>query len=352
MRLPPAILDATRLTREGRLNEATAMLRGLFGGAMTPAPAAAPTILRHQPARLADAAKAPRQPGDGADTTDRPPHFETRVHAGPHGRLTYKLYVPAQAAPGAPLIVMLHGCTQTPDDFARGTRMNRLADAHGFLVAYPEQTPSANASRCWNWFRPDDQRRDAGEPARIAGMTREIVARHMIDQKRVYVAGLSAGGAAAAIMGETYPDLFAAVGVHSGLACGAASDMAGAMMAMRRGGRGATAQMAPVFVPTIAFHGDRDTIVDKVNSDEIVARAHRGQGLTLTTETIQGGTPGGRAHVRRVLRDPQGRPRLEQWTIRGAGHAWAGGDPAGSYTDPTGPDASREMVRFFLAQGA
>ena len=350
MRLPPSMLEATRLTREGRLSEAAALLRGLLVPAPTSAPVSDATILRHQPARLPGTA-APIDRSARAPEPAGSPRFETLVYTGAHRRLTYKLYVPANAAAGAPLLVMLHGCTQTPDDFAAGTRMNRLADEYGFLVAYPEQTRSANASRCWNWFRSGDQRRDAGEPALISGMTREIVDRHAIDPRRVYVAGLSAGGAAAAIMGETYPDLYAAVGVHSGLACGAASDMAGAMMAMRRGGAQTQMRPAATFVPTITFHGDRDTTVDKINSDEIIARARHGEASALTLETVRGATPGGRSHVRRILRDPQGRSRLEQWTIQGAGHAWAGGDPAGSYTDPTGPDASREMVRFFLAQG-
>lgn len=348
MRLHPSILEATRLTRDGRLGEATALLRGMLGRLPASAPTPEPVVLRHRPARLSNVEVVP----DRRDRPVRPPTFETAVHAGRHGRLTYKLYVPAQVAPGAPLLVMLHGCTQTPDDFASGTRMNRLADEFGLLVAYPEQPSSANASRCWNWFRPGDQRRDAGEPALIAGMTREIVARHAIDPGRIYVAGLSAGGAAAAIMGEAYPDLFAAVGVHSGLACGAANDMAGAMMAMRRGSGKAAARPSSAFVPTITFHGDRDATVDKINSDEIIARANGAGNLSLAAETVRGSTQNGRPYLRRILRDAQGRPRLEQWTIQGAGHAWAGGDPTGSYVDPAGPDASREMIRFFLAQSA
>ncbi len=352
MRMHPSIAEATRLTREGRIGDATALLREMLGRVVDAPPVAEPVILRNQPARLPASGNVPDAQAAANARHGGPGSFETLVHVSPQGRMTYKLYVPAAVAAGAPLIVMLHGCTQTADDFARGTGMNRLADEAGFLVAYPEQPRSANPSRCWNWFRPGDQRRDAGEPALIAGLTRDIVARHRIDPGRVFVAGLSAGGAAAAIMGETYPDLYAAIGVHSGLACGAANDIAGAMTAMQRGGGKATARPSSAFVPTIIFHGDRDTTVNKANSDEIFERAKRGPATAFSSETFRGGAPAGRTHIRRVLRDEQGRSRLEQWTIHGAGHAWAGGDPVGSYADPAGPDASREMIRFFLEQSA
>ncbi|WP_333572931.1 extracellular catalytic domain type 1 short-chain-length polyhydroxyalkanoate depolymerase [Sphingomonas sp.] len=353
MRLHPNIMEATRLTREGKLGDATALLRSMLGGTVAE-PAPRPTVLRTKPPQLPGRGADGHQPSSEASPSGKAGGtFEAHIHTGPQGRLTYKLYVPGSATSGAPLILMLHGCTQDPDDFAAGTGMNDLADEFGFLVAYPAQTKAANASRCWNWFRPGDQKRDGGEPALIAGATREIMARYGIDPKRVYVAGMSAGGAAATIMGEAYPDLFSAVGVHSGLACGAASDLPSAMMAMRGSGvRAAKHRGAPTFVPTITFHGDRDQTVDRVNSDHIVERVMASGGPILTEETIRGDDGRGRrAYTRRILRDAGGTPRLEQWTIRGAGHAWAGGDPAGSYTDRAGPDASREMVRFFLAQG-
>jgi poly(hydroxyalkanoate) depolymerase family esterase len=247
-----------------------------------------------------------------------------------------------------PLIVMLHGCTQAPDDFAAGTGMNRLAQVHGCLVAYPGQTRSANAQKCWNWFKPTDQLRDQGEPAVIAGITREIMAAHPVDARRVYVAGLSAGGAAAAIMAAAYPDLYAAVGVHSGLPCGAARDMPSAFAAMRDGGPMAPAAPSGAnrTVPTIVFHADKDGTVHPRNADQIIAQS--ASGTRLRPVVTRGQVPGGRAYTRSVYADTDGHPVLEQWLVHGGGHAWSGGNPAGSCTDPLGPDASGEMLRFFL----
>jgi len=244
------------------------------------------------------------------------------------GRRSYKLLIPSRSqGRQLPLVVMLHGCTQSADDFAAGTRMNFAGEEQSCFVLYPEQPSGANQSKCWNWFRTGDQQRDGGEPSLIAGITRQVMRDHAVDPKRVYVAGLSAGGAAAAIMAATYPDLYAAVGIHSGLACGAARDLPSALMAMRQGGAGPSAEHRSV-VPTIVFHGDRDTTVHPANGDRIVAQST--------------GT-GGRSSVVR------GQVRSEHWTIHGAAHAWSGGSPAGSYTDPKGPDATREMLRFFLA---
>lgn len=283
----------------------------------------------------------PRGDGDGDEL------FLT-CHLGPQaGGRMYKLYVPAGArGRAAPLVVMLHGCTQSPDDFATGTRMNALAEEHGCLIAYPEQIAAANSARCWNWFNTADQHRDRGEPALIAAITREVMARHQVDARRVYVAGLSAGGAAAAVMAATYPDLYAAIGVHSGLACGAARDVASAMTAMRDGATDAARAAIPV--PAIIFHGDRDSTVNPRNADAVLAQLMPREGLT--PHTTRGQVPGGHAWRRTVFADRSGRERLEQWDVTGLGHAWSGGDRAGSYTDPAGPDASREMLRFFLDQ--
>ena len=251
---------------------------------------------------------------------------------------------------------MLHGCTQSPDDFAAGTRMNVLAEEHTCLVAYPAQAASANSSKCWNWFRPSDQQRGQGEPSLIAGITRQIMRDYAVDPQRVYVAGLSAGGAAAAIMGMAYPDLYAAIGVHSGLACGVASDLPSAFAAMQHGeavaargsGSASGAGVSRRIVPTIVFHGDRDTTVHPCNGDRVVAQSRTTPMTDLRTTVQQGRVPGGHAYSRRLHADASGQTILEHWVIHGAGHAWSGGSPAGSYTDPQGPDATREMLRFFL----
>lgn len=361
----PAIdmLEVTRLTREGRLDEAMALLRGEGGDSGRSPPGRGDVLdltatgnqtwrFEPQPDAIAPLAEAARRwqgraahPA-GADPTVREgARFEERTFAGPAGSRSYKLYVPGGFSGTAlPLVVMLHGCTQSPDDFAAGTRMNEVAEELGLLVAYPAQSKAANASRCWNWFNGEDQKRGRGEPSLIAGMVREIMADLPVRADQVYVAGLSAGGAAAAVLAETYPDLFAAVGVHSGLACGAASDMASAFGAMRDGGRAPTARGAGV--PTIVFHGDRDSTVNPVNADRVMAQA--GAQRRLQETVTEGTSAGGMRFTRHVASDGTGAAVLEQWILHGAGHAWSGGSSAGSFTDPRGPDASREMVRFFL----
>jgi poly(hydroxyalkanoate) depolymerase family esterase len=222
--------------------------------------------------------------------------------------------------------------------------------------AYPEQSKAANAQKCWNWFSPGDQRRDLGEPALIAGITEQVMRDHAVDRRRVYVAGLSAGGAAAAIMGMTYPDLYAAVGVHSGLACGAARDVPSAFAAMRQGaaavnqpGDGSATASNGRPVPTIVFHGDKDGTVHPRNGEQVIAQSGAGG---LRSEVQQGQVSGGHAYSRILHSDAAGQVVLEQWVVHGAGHAWSGGSSAGSYTDPRGPDASREMLRFFLSKAS
>jgi len=302
-----------------------------------------------------------------------PGAFTTHQFRNGAGARSYKLFVPATIpSTSVPLVVMLHGCTQSADDFAAGTQMNRLAEEHGFLVVYPEQAPNANGSKCWNWFKEQDQLRDSGEPSLIAGITREVAERHAVDPRRIYVAGLSAGASMAVILGETYPELYAAIGAHSGLPYGAAHDMPSAFAAMAGGragmpdvskmpgltnlpGSAAVRKKATRFVPTIVFHGDQDHTVGQGNGSEIVeqavnALAGEATGPVLTPRTQEGVSPRGRAFSRTVYADETGQPRVESWLLHGAGHAWSGGHASGSFTDGAGSDASAEMVRFFLAQ--
>jgi poly(hydroxyalkanoate) depolymerase family esterase len=386
---PDMVREATRLTRAGQLVEATAllqrMLRGDGGPAATrgnavpvePARLEPPTIelkanvveeKESGPSTQGTPAKqlkglAPfgamkdlsgfgmpgpvgRTPMSKADIAPDGTRFVSATFTNAAGSRTYKLFIPSRTHAGPrPLIVMLHGCTQSPDDFAAGTRMNFLADERNCFVVYPEQPRGANHAKCWNWFRTGDQRRDGGEPSLIAGITRQIMREHPIDRKRVYVAGLSAGGAAAAIMGATYPDLYAAVGIHSGLACGAASDLPSALAAMRQGSAGPIGT-AGASVPTIVFHGDRDTTVHPSNADRILRWP--GEDASVRTKILRGRVPEGHAYTRTIFTDEGGLGTSEHWSVHGAAHAWSGGSPAGSYTDPRGPDATREMLRFFL----
>ena len=395
------MLEATRLTRAGRLTEATALLQRMLRGETAPdmsfgtagdvAPAGrAPPIIDAKAETIDETGR----PLFGAATSAQPNRFgvlralfdRVRRHSGlgfqgltqpapvstpdivpaggkfieatysnPAGTRAYKLYIPSRYQGQAlPLVVMLHGCTQSPDDFAAGTRMNFIAEEQTCLVVYPAQPSDANPAKCWNWFRPADQRRGQGEPSLVAGITRQVMREYSVDPQRVYIGGLSAGAAAAAVMGATYPDLYAAIGVHSGLACGAANDLPSAFVAMRQGDLAAalgSGDISPVLrdgqaVPTIVFHGDRDTTVHPRNGDHVIARSMR---TTNAQKTVhRGRVPGGHAYTRTIHTDPSGRAIFEHWEIHGAGHAWSGGSPAGSYTDPRGPDAAREMLRFFL----
>jgi poly(hydroxyalkanoate) depolymerase family esterase len=329
-----------KFTMPGTWAEATAALRrGLDG-----LPAQLKAKLPSMPLGRLD----PRQPqpGQPQPATD-PGQFLQKMFSAEAGGRPYKLYIPTgYHGQKVPLIVMLHGCTQSPDDFAAGTRMNAAAETRTCLVAWPAQTRKANMQKCWNWFNPDDQRRDSGEAALIAGITRQVMRDYTVDPDRVYVAGLSAGGAAASIMGETYPDLFAAIGVHSGLACGCARDLPSALAAMKSGGSGSPRRPGRKMVPSIVFHGDQDSTVNPNNGDSVMAQAMDGAGLTtrLITETA-----GGQVCVKTLYTDAHGTVMAEKWVVRGAGHAWFGGSPAGSFTAPQGPDATREMMRFFLA---
>ena len=382
------IMAAGRLTGQGKLAEATLAIQralssasqaGAHTGASWPATASAgvidsPVVLdglvrEHEakPSGAGDAGAPVRQP---ASTRGR---FVASSFTGASGTRAFKLFAPAGfEGDSLPLVVMLHGCTQDPDDFAAGTRMNELAQAQGFFVLYPAQAARSNAHKCWNWFSPADQRRGAGEPALLVGMVRHVLQTHPIDPDRVYVAGLSAGGAMAAILAQEYPDLFAAAGVHSGVPAGAAHDVPSAFSVMKNGPKATPSWPSPGSTgwpngdreappaetpgrrgpaPVIVFHGDADATVSAANGDAVIAAALAGVDAVADTIADPGGA---KRQIRRTVWRSAGAsaeaPTLaEQWVIEGAPHAWSGGASAGSYTDPRGPDASREMLRFFLA---
>jgi len=389
---PNVMFEATRLTRAGRLTEATALLQRMLRGETTPdmsfgsagdvvLTARTPPIIDAKAETIDGTSARPNSLGALRALFDRirrrsglgfrglmPPtpvsrpdivpaggKFIEATYSNAAGTRTYKIYIPSRYQEQAlPLLVMLHGCTQSPDDFAAGTRMNLIAEEQNCLVVYPAQPSDANPAKCWNWFRPTDQRRGQGEPSLVAGITRQVMREYLVDPQRVYVGGLSAGAAAAAVMGATYPDLYAAIGVHSGLACGAANDLPSAFVAMRQGDLAdalGSGDISPVLrngqaVPTIVFHGDRDTTVHPRNGDHVITRSMR---TTSTRKTVHcGRIPGGHAYTRTIHTDSSGRAIFEHWEIHGAAHAWSGGSPAGSFTDPRGPGATREMLRFFL----
>ncbi|HSV50477.1 MAG TPA: PHB depolymerase family esterase [Burkholderiaceae bacterium] len=334
--------QATRLTGSGRLQAATAAIQSALAAAgltrAAPTPAFKDVIdvqARELPSDARQGVEAPVAEG-----------FIAGSHAGAGLRRDYKLYIPPAAGEQPlPLVVMLHGCTQDPDDFAAGTAMNEAARAQGFYVLYPAQCRRANPQGCWNWFKHSHQQRGRGEPELLAGMTRAVMAEHAIDPSRVYVAGLSAGGAMAAVLGLAYPELYAAIGVHSGLAAGAATDLPSALAAMKNGS--AAEPDSAHGRPTIVFHGDADGTVHPANADRIVA-ACAGATARAESQHVQG--EGGRASTRRIYTDTQGQAIAEHWLVHGAPHAWSGGSPHGSYTDSRGPDATAEMLRFFLAR--
>jgi poly(hydroxyalkanoate) depolymerase family esterase len=391
-----AMAEATSLTRQGRLAEATALIQrnlsrsgemlrppaasypGERAGAtpsrlaVLPPPADEETPPKQTPPEQAQPKQTPREQtsagwlrrlrdfaGRGAagpvltpqpaPPTSRPApaappaagEFGAFSYANAAGTRRYRLYVPSgyTGAP-VPLVVMLHGGTQDGATFAAATGMNELAERETFLVAYPEQDRSANPGLYWNWFTRGHQRRDAGEPSLIAGITAEVMAGYHVAPDQVYVAGFSAGAAMAAVMGTVYPELYAAAGVHSGLAYGAASDLPSALTAMRQGpprsGRTVAQPRA-----LIVFHGDQDATVSPANTASLI-----GDALT-PGPTIHGQVPGGRAYTRACYQDASGATVAECWTVHQSGHNWSGGMAHGSYTDPHGPDASAELIRFF-----
>ncbi|MDB5803778.1 MAG: esterase, depolymerase family protein [Betaproteobacteria bacterium] len=358
------IQSATQLTRAGLLHQATAAIQEALKGKAAGSDRGGEQAVARGGNVYEMERAALREPVSSADAAARP-HAEHIPVADQflegsftaHGLTKkYKLFVPGNLpAEGMPLVVMLHGCTQDPDDFALGTQMNMQAAANGFVVLYPAQGRDANPNRCWNWFSVSDQGRGKGEPGLIADMAQAIVEEYALDAGRVYVAGLSAGGAMAAILAETYPDIFAAAGIHSGLPAQAAGNMMAALAVMRNGksesgpDRGTIARP----IPMIVFHGDADSTVNPQNGHALVARQlHRAgkagtyDGRPATTEAAS--ADGGASFKVSRYVDTNGAPLVEFWEVHGAGHAWMGGSDQGSYTDAHGPDASAKMVEFFL----
>jgi len=283
----------------------------------------------------------------------------TEGHFGTESQRRYMLYQPASRVPGpAPLLVLLHGCHQGVEDFAAGTRMNEAAEDAGVVVLYPEQSRAANLLRCWNWYALQDRSNSEGDAAMIAAMTRQVMSEHDIDATRVYVAGMSAGGGMAAVLVRDYPELYAALGVHSGVPAGLAHDVFSAMRLMASGPAPGKADAFPAAgdgvgraVASIVFHGDEDVTVHPSNGEAIHA-APLSAGATLTPlGSMQATTDpdgGQRGFTRSVEFGPGGVTNRELWIVHGAGHKWAGGSDEQRYTDSNGPNASREMLRFFL----
>ena len=372
-----AMRRATHLVRTQGPHAATQFIQGLFRTtpAATPAPAGPADDIIDVPVTPSDATQfegplsverlellAPDQPRfPNAPAADAP--FELPDAAGQFlnkrfsnetGSRNYKLYVPSSyAGTPVPLVVMLHGCTQGPDDFAIGTRANRWAESRGCLVAYPEQMQRANSHRCWNWFRPQDQSAGRGEPELVAGITKQVIDTYAIDARRVYVAGMSAGGAMAAIVGQAYPELFTAIGIHSGVPAGAAHNLTTALAVMKTG----KSQLAPLAIgralPLIVLHGDADRTVHPENAAQLIEQAIEtqqrispGSPLQSRVQTSEA-TEASHAYRRTTYSTENGTSMIEYWQIQGAGHAWSGGNAAGSHTDERGPDATRVMFEFF-----
>jgi poly(hydroxyalkanoate) depolymerase family esterase len=355
--LATTIQNAMRLIKNGRLKSATSIIRRKLleiSGVHVATDETRTPMRATEPSTEIIEGRYVREPQPETGSW-----FRKASYTSPQGSRNYKVFMPAGAHhKPMPLVVMLHGCTQSPNDFALGTGMNELAAAQQCVIVYPEQPAAANGLKCWNWFKSSDQQRDRGEPAIIAGITRKVIAKYGIDANRVYVAGLSAGAAMAVVMGRTYPDLYAAVGVHSGIPYAAAHDAPSAFAAMKgtKVRTQDTAKSSP-FVPTILLHGDSDKTVHPSNA-ETLAR-HFSASLETSEPTVAAGpetadgageNAGSRhSYTRTLWHNINGKVVVEYWLVHGAGHAWFGGNPRATHTDPKGPDASREILRFFLA---
>jgi poly(hydroxyalkanoate) depolymerase family esterase len=311
---------------------------------------------------LAQASQPPRSQAAGVEG-----RIVERTYTAGESSRRYLVYTPSayDGRRRLPLVVMLHGCTQDAADFARGTRMNVLAESRGVIVAWPEQPQAAHPLKCWNWYEPAHQSRDGGEPALIAGITREAMREFAVDTSRVYLAGISAGGAMALLVAANYPELWTAVAVHSAVEFRAAANAQQALGVMQQGGPSPVEQGDAAFqamgaqaraIPLIVFHGGADPTVKPVNAEQVFQQWLRtqqrasGHPDTLMTRVDEshGETNGYRWSRALVYDDAEQHVMLERWIVDGLGHKWSGGSPDGTYTDPKGPDAAAEMMRFFL----
>lgn len=273
--------------------------------------------------------------------------------SGRHDARAYALYVPSSPA-AAPLVVALHGCWQTPEDFALGTRLNDAAERRGLVVLYPAQSRRDNAYRCWNWFLPTHQAAARGEPAAILAMARHVQEELAMKDPRLVVLGFSAGGFMAVNLACVAPQTVAGIGVMAGgpYRCGVGAGAAIQCMRGRAGDPAASAEqcLAAAGARTLPmraslWQGGADSVVDAANLSALETMLARALGTaTLVTETAEGA-------VHSVHRDRRGTPRLETWLVRSMGHAWSGGDPRGTHTFPQGPDATERMLDFLLPAG-
>jgi poly(hydroxyalkanoate) depolymerase family esterase len=325
----------------------------------------APVHAAQRPARRLPGGLSPAHVPGGPGTLDQ----RTFTVAGRTRRAL--VHSPADVEPqtAVPLVCMLHGCTQDAVSFAAATLMNEAADRYGFVAVYPQQDRGDNPQNCWNWFLPEHQARGAGEPASIVAIIRELMgttSRWTIDNRRVFVAGMSAGGAMAAILAAVYPDLFAAVAVHSGLSYRSASGLGAAFDAMARGGENPTGQARAAHaaigdlarpVPSMVVHGSADPTVAPVNADQVLQQSMTANRLAAPeicdldiarpTTTSRAQVNDGHAYTRSRWTDRRGALMHELMKVDGLGHAWSGGANGGSHTDPRGPDATDAIWRFF-----
>jgi len=285
------------------------------------------------------------------------------------GTRPWRLFVPSRATNAMPsmLLVMLHGCTQSANDFAAGSRMDVVAEEQGYFVLYPEQLAKANARSCWNWFDAAHQMHGHGEPSLIAGMVNEIARKYAIDAARVHLVGVSAGAAMATLTAVAYPQQFATLTSASGIGWRAATDVVRALTVMQKGGgdglptsqmmiaaMGSTARA----VPTLVLHGGRDAVVNAKNADDLATqwvgvhdalRARNGEPALLADAAAATRSDNGYTVNERSWRDSKGSARVTLIRIEDLGHAWSGGSTVGTFTDAKGPDASRLIAAFCAA---